>query len=191
MYRSVDLVLTLTHELAHVQQNTLCDRAPTALVETSAQLMAFEVDAAMALGGNRWTGLALLREVRDMAVGMLRLDAERGLPGAQATLATVTDAMYTPAEQARASQRERYWARNPVGRQESLVSYLVDPYRKLAAAFRGDLIVTGLATPTTHQRPWEGKPTNGTLLVDDLAAFLDVAAELYGASRGGDAGPSS
>jgi hypothetical protein len=180
LYRSVDMVLTLTHELAHVQQNTLCERAPTSLVETSAQLMAFEVQAAMALNGNAWAGLALLRELRDIAVGMLQYDADRHMPGAQAKLDTVADAVYTSAERARAWQRTRYWARHPASRQEALLHYAVGPYRKLATALRSDLIVTGLATPTTHGRPWASTPTGGTLLVDDLAHFLDTAAELYG-----------
>jgi hypothetical protein len=179
MYRSVDMVLTLTHELAHVQQHTLCERAPTAVVETSAQLMSFEVQAAMALDGNAWAALALLRELRDIAVGMLRFDAERRVPGAQAKLDTVADAVYTSAERAHAWQRTRYWARHPASRQEALLQYAVGPYRKLATAFRSDLIVTGLATPTTHGRPWASRPTDGTLQVDDLAHFLDTAAELY------------
>jgi hypothetical protein len=179
MYRSVDIVLTLTHELAHIQQNALCERAPTGVVETSAQLMAFEVDAAMALDGNTSAGLALLREVRDIAVGMLQFDAERQVPGAQGRLETVCAAIYTSAERARAAQRTRYWERTPVSRKESLLQYAVGPYRKLATAFRGDRIVTGLATPITHPRPWAVGPTSGSLLVDDLAHFLDVAAELY------------
>ena len=60
-----------------------------------------------------------------------------------------------------------------------LLRYAVGPYRKLAAAFRRDLIVPGLATPITHGRPWESGPLDGTLVVDDLAHFLDVASELY------------
>jgi hypothetical protein len=179
LYRSVDLVFTLIHELAHVQQNTLCRRAPTALVETSAQIMALEVAAAMALDGNSAVALALLHEVRDIAVGMLAFDAERHLPGAEARLEGVCAAVYTRAERARAAQRTRYWQRMPVSRTESLLEYAVGPYRKLAAAFRGDVVATGLATPITHARPWASKPTQGTVLVDDLAAFLDTAADLY------------
>lgn len=179
LYRSVDMVFTLAHELAHVQQNTLCERAPTDAVETSAQLMAFEVTAAMALDGNAWAGLALLRELRDLAVGKLRFDAERHLPGARARLDTVVAAIYTTPERAGAAQRTHYWARNPAQRKEVLLRYAVGPYRKLAAAFRRDLIVPGLATPITHGRPWESGPLDGTLVVDDLAHFLDVASELY------------
>jgi hypothetical protein len=179
LYRSADLVFTLVHELAHVQQETLCRRAPTALVETSAQLMALEVAAAMALDGNTTVALALLHEVRDIAVGMLTFDAERHLPGARAKLDYVCAAVYTRAERARAAQRTRYWQRMPGGRTEGLLDYAVGPYRKLATAFRGDLVATELATPITHARPWASKPTRGTLLVDDLAAFLDTAAELY------------
>ena len=180
MFRSVDLVFTLAHELAHVQQNTLCERAPTTLVETSAQLMALEVTAAMALDGNAWAGLALLRELRDIAVGTLRFDAELGLPGAQGRLDAVVDAIYTTAERERASRRDRYWTKNPAHRKELLRHYAVGPYRKLASALRGDLVVNRLATPITHARPWASGPLDGTLLVDDLAHFLDVAAELYG-----------
>jgi hypothetical protein len=183
MYRSVDLVFTLAHELAHVQQNALCERAPSADVEASAQLMALEVTAAMALDGNAWAGLALLRELRDQAVGVLRFDAERQLPGAGVRLETVVDAVYSTAEQARAAQRTLYWARDPALRTEVLLHYAVSPYRKLATALRGDLVVTDLATPITHARPWASGPLDGTLLVDDLAHFLDVAADLYGGSH--------
>jgi hypothetical protein len=179
LYRSVDLVFTLLHELAHVQQDTLCRRAPTGLVETSAQLMALEVAAAMALDGNATVALALLHELRDIAVGMLTFDAQRRVPGAEARLEYVCAAVYTPAERARAVQRSRSWQRMPGGRTESLLEYAVGPYRKLATAFRGDIVATGLATPITHARPWASKPTRGTLLVDDLAAFLDTAADLY------------
>ena len=65
------------------------------------------------------------------------------------------------------------------GRTETLLQYAVAPYRKLATAFRRELVATGLATPITHGRPWASKPSAGTLLVDDLSAFLDAAAELY------------
>jgi hypothetical protein len=182
-YRSVDMVLTLAHELAHVQQGPLCERAPTALVETSAQLMALEVMAAMALDGNSWAGLALLRELRDMAVGMLAYDAGRGIPGAREELESVSGAIYTSAERARAAQRKGVLARRPLLAEDAALSYAVAPYRKLAAAFRGDLIVTGLATPITHSRPWASRPTDGTLEVGDLARFLDLATELYEGSE--------
>ena len=42
-----------------------------------------------------------------------------------------------------------------------------------------DLNVHGLATPITDERPWERKPTNGTLRIDDLASFLAQADQLY------------
>jgi hypothetical protein len=179
-YRSVDMLLTLAHELAHVQQNALCERAPSGLVETSAELMALEVAAAMALDGNRAAGLALLRELREIAVETLEFDAQRRGSDAKRALEAVRAAIYAPAEQARDEQRLRFWQRTPSVGRESLLAYAVAPYRKLVSAFRTDLVVTGLATPVTHSRPWASRPANGTLLVDDLAHFLDIAAELYG-----------
>lgn len=179
MYRSVDMVLTLTHELAHVQQNGLCERASSVLVETSAQIMAFEVDAAMALDGNAWAGLALLRELRSVAVGKLQYDALHRVRGARDALVRVRAAIYTKAELAQAAQRARYLAKDPAGGEATLLRYVVQPYRKLAKAVRGDRIVTGLATPGTSQRPWAAKLGSGSLWVDDLAYFLEHADELY------------
>jgi hypothetical protein len=114
MYRSLDLVWTLTHELAHVQQNSLCRSAPQADVETSAQLMAFEVDAALALNGNRWAGLALLRELRRAAVGMLQYDALRRLQGADERLQALCDEIL----HARGTRRSRA-ARTLLGRRST------------------------------------------------------------------------
>jgi hypothetical protein len=180
VYRSVDLLLTLTHELAHVQQDTLCERAPSEVVETSAQLMALEVTAAMALDGNCAAGLALLRELRQLAVATLEYEAGRLGGDAEGRLEAVRAAIYLPAERARAAQRSRYWLRTPELGRDGLLRYAVEPYRKLAAAFRSDLVVTGLATPVTHSRPWASRPTDGTLVVDDVAHFLDIAGDLYG-----------
>jgi hypothetical protein len=178
-YGSVDMLFTLTHELAHVQQNALCTRAPGGIVESSAQLMALEVLAAMALDGNRWAGLAVLRELRSIALGTLELRAERGLPGADDTLATVSGTILTNAEQARVAEHLRSWERTPLLHAECLLDYAARPYRKLAAALDDDLVVTGLASPITHSRPWASRPTDGTLVVDSLAAFLDSASGLY------------
>lgn len=179
-YRSVDLVLTLTHELAHVQQKNVCERAPDDNVEASAQLMSFEVDAALALSGNTWAAVALLRELRRIAVGMVRYDALRELPGAQTRLDALRARIYSTAEGAEVAQRDRYWAAYGHDELANLWRYVVLPYRKLAAALGGDLVVTGLATPINPFRQWERTPTNGTLLVDDLGYFLDHMSALYG-----------
>jgi hypothetical protein len=179
LYRSVDMVLTLTHELAHVQQDGLCERVSTAALETAAQLMAFEVDAAMALAGNVWAGLALLRELRALAVGVLVYNAQRGVAGAREQLDRVTAAIYTGEERARVAQHERYRSKSPAESEENLLTYLVKPYRKLVAAFQNDTIAIGLATPVTHQRPWAAPPTGGSLWLDDLAYFVTHAAAIY------------
>jgi hypothetical protein len=140
--------------------------------------MAFEVDAALALNGNRWAGLALLGELRRLAVGVLQYDAIRRVQGADERLEALCREIYTPPELAEVAQRERYWADRPLARQANLLRYLVQPYRKLVFALDRDLNVHGLATAITDERPWE-RTTNGTLRIDDLASFLAQADQLY------------
>jgi hypothetical protein len=179
MYRSIDLVLTLTHELAHVQQERVCNSAPVDNVEASAQLMAFEVDAAMALDGNAWAARSLLVELRTVAYGVLQYDALRGVPGAQAELVTVRAQIYSPPEQAALAQLVHSWADDPVGREQALLRYDVEPYERLVRALETNLLVADLALPIKSWQAGERTPTNGTLSIDDLALFLDDARDLY------------
>ena len=94
-------------------------------------------------------------------------------------MATVSATVFTNAEGALVAERLRSWERTPLLHAECLIDYAARPYRKLIAALDEDLVVTGLATPITHSRPWASRPIDGTLVVDSLAAFLNSASSLY------------
>lgn len=176
-YRDPELVFTLAHELAHLQQGpTQCMTFSSPDVENSAQLMAAEVTAAMALNGNRVAMYALLTELRGMVIGYLRYQAW-GNHDKTVELNRLLRQIYTPAELADTNQRWMEAKDDMATRKGILYRYSFLPVKKLIAAEKSGLI-PGLVLGQQTLSLSESIPSKQTLTVDDLLALLKRAPGL-------------
>ena len=162
-------LVVLTHELAHVQG--VCASGTALNDEQSAQLISWEVDAAMANSGCAQCRASLLADLRGRALGMVE-EAARA-EGREADLAVLEATTLSPAEQAARARSERQWA---TGDQDELQRILTNYYTIPMAAW-----VTALDAHQTHidgvqlpinpfqqyLPPQQAKP----LVIDDLASF--------------------
>jgi hypothetical protein len=176
-YQELSFVATLAHELAHIQQGTeVCRGKPLERVEATAQVVSFEVLAAMALNGNKWAAIALLEEIQGLAIGEMRYRAlgdERKMRHLDRLLERIDDA----GERAERAQRARYWERKPARRKEILEAYVHLPYMMLVRGLETGT-VGGLALPPSFSLTMF-RPYVPELRLDDLAYFLAHADELF------------
>lgn len=176
-YQDVGYIFTLTHELAHDQG--IC-AGPSDYVESSTQLAALEVAAAMANGGNTLAAASLLREWRDIVLGSMLYDALRTgtLPDYYAFLRTVV----TPREYAGRMSRYRSRFRTAAAR-----AGWAQVYRKYSFAVyvKAEWCLNGgtLAASSTRGNlfaPHALVPSGRPLVMDDFAYFVEHAGELFG-----------
>lgn len=167
-YGDPGMVFTLAHELAHIQQGMGCALYSSARVETGAQLAAFEVMAAMANSGSKVALVAMLAELRDLALGTLRYDALLH-PDKRAALASLYQRIMSPVELAERTQRDRYWSQHKAEQRDMLKKYVVAPYRLLAEGLKTGSIPNVVAGGTVE-----------TLSLADLLYTLAHADDLLG-----------
>lgn len=129
LYNRPDALLTLTHELAHVQG--ICFGQPPQLdAEVSAQLSALEVLAAMVDKGNTLAFIPLVNELRDMSMASAWAFAmkEGRLDDYNALKAEITSSAFDLASY---NKSERYWEGDPDQLQHILTSYNVVPLEEI------------------------------------------------------------
>ena len=69
-YRIDDAIPAIVHELAHVQQGNVCDTAGVELIENSAQVVTWEILAALANSGNKEACFALVGAMRGTSLSI-------------------------------------------------------------------------------------------------------------------------
>ena len=177
------VLATLVHELGHIQGGGLCSGS-SAELESTTQLVALEVLAAMANGGNELALYALLDELRDMAMGAAHYEAiaNGNLDGYRALVGQVFDA---PDEQARAAKSARRWSSDPATLREILYKYSWIPVDKILDGLEKGQIPDLKLAPVQETFGFYGRPSNPRrpLVIDDLAYVLEHADELLRGPR--------
>lgn len=202
LYANPNGLITLIHELCHAQGIMMPYRGWEQFgiqpydVETSAQLCALETAAAMVTSGNRAVLASLLYELEDMSLGAAQYLAMRDdqLDVYHEAIAGFLD----PWQQARLDRSERYWQQDPKQLQEILQSYYYQPVALILAARAQQQTIAGVQLPInwladfanhpyaeSQYGPGGGGPRAPMslfpvqpLVIDDLCAVLDHAAEL-------------
>lgn len=174
------MFLTATaHELAHVQQGEeVCNSANRDNVETTAQVVTWEVLANMASSDNRMATVALVDELFDVTLGVARLSAsrEKRLDEFDALLHEVNPAFF---EYAPFDRAMRYWKDRPAILNDILRRYYEMPLLAVVNASRfTEGNIDGLALPPVtklNEREWYAKPQPRTFVIDDFIYFMDHA----------------
>jgi hypothetical protein len=177
-HRDVSFLQTLAHELAHEQQGSDCRAFPVARVETGAQLMSFEVLAAMANAGNEPALVALLDELRTIALGALWLRAVDGDPAATATFEARFEELLTPRERALFERSRRWWVLREDDLHGMLARHQLVPLAKTQHGIRHGFIPNVVMSPVQLLGP-RGTPNQArSLLTDDLQYLVSHLGEL-------------
>lgn len=150
--------IVLAHELAHVQQRSaVCENYSSEQIENTAQMVAWEVMAALANGGNRDAAYALVFELRNVALGSAH--AQGNADEYNELLNKVFDK--DPNSIARHEKSIRFWSGHPEKLNEILHKYSRQPL-DILFTYRNTGVVHQLALPTQHK----------TLPIDDLLYFI-------------------
>ncbi|HEY6019420.1 MAG TPA: hypothetical protein VIY48_05800 [Candidatus Paceibacterota bacterium] len=176
-YGDPDLVFTLAHELGHVQQADNCQLFPSELVETSAQMMAFEVTSAIANGGNVVALVSVLENLRDLALAQVRYQALLH-PSENKAMYKLYRKLFAGRELAERLQRVRYWAATPDEAKDLLKKYDVAPYRLLKSRTAHGIM---LGSEVHAGNPFAGPRP---LLLDDFHYVLQHAEAMLANSGG-------
>jgi hypothetical protein len=184
-YGRIDDIATLAHEFAHLQGICTPDRLDE---ETSAQLVALEILAAMTDKGNERAFAALVNELSDMALtaAQAAATAENRQDDFQALLLKVEP---SPWDQARFQKSIRYWASDPDTLQRILTSYNFVPMQELYRALKTDDAIQGVQLPRNVMRCYVDVASEYSsqskepcvkdpLVVDDLAYVIGHLDEL-------------
>lgn len=177
-----EVLYTIAHELAHVQQGTaVCLSVADWLVENSAQIASMEVMCGLANQGNPIYLWAAVNELRGMflssALGLaykedrmndFEILREQLSPGAFA--------------EARFQKSHRRWSDDPLRRAEILDWYNVVPINQIVWAIReNNKALPGLAFPeidTSSTSGYYGTTESLTLMLDDTAWVIEHLEEL-------------
>ena len=163
-------LVVLAHEMSHVQG--VCYGETTINDESSAQLISWEVMAAMANSGCVPCRVSLLSDLRDRTLGVAMADAR--LEGRQADFARLEAATLTPAERAAQDRSARQW----VGRDADLADLLHDYYTIPISAWvlatdRGADTIDGVQLPVNVLQEYMPPGMTNPLRIDDLAYFWE------------------
>lgn len=164
-------LVVLTHELAHVQG--VCYGGTAVNDEQSAQLISWEIDAAMANGGCGQCRANLLADLRGRQLGVVEATAKA--EGRETDLARLEAATLSPAEQAQRARSDRQWA---LGDQDELAAILHDYYTVPMAAWvcalaAGQDHIDGVQLPVNVLQEYLPPGVAKPLLIDDLAYFWE------------------
>lgn len=175
LYKDVKLVSTNIHELEHVNQGPeVCATKPTALVENTAQIVTWEIEAAQVTKGNVQFIYPLLDELRDVSANAAYAIALR--EGKPEKFNQLNEKLYkNPLEKARLEKSQRTWKTNPEKLKYILEEYSENPLNLVVNAIRSNHnMINGLALPEAQVKfgVFVYPPQERTFVVDDLAAFL-------------------
>jgi len=120
-----DFVLTLAHELAHIEG--ACGGV-SELDESSAQEIALEVVSAVVDSGNSQALLSLVEELRSMGLGSLHYLAMKDHSLSDEYRAVLSKVYPDILKRADFDKRDRYWANYPKQRLEILYKYRYLPF---------------------------------------------------------------
>ena len=147
-----DLLFTIAHELAHVQEGQeLCSTVEMSLIENSAQIAAMEVVCGLANQGNPRYLWAAVNELRGMA-----LSAAYGLAltGKRFDEFTALRSKLSPGafSESRFQKNRRRWSGDPTRLAEILDWYNTTPLNMIIKAIRSnpDSKIEGLAFPPDY-----------------------------------------
>lgn len=170
-YGMPNFVLTLAHELAHVQG--ACGGS-SVLDESSAQEMSLTVLAAMVDDGNSKVFLSLVDELRGMGIGSLRYLAMKDpalMPRFQKDLNKIFPNAFDRADFA---QRVRFWTGHERERKDLLYKYSYLPFTHIMDSLKSGKL-TGVET-----RPGATK----TIDISDIRYVMNHLMDLANGVRG-------
>ena len=165
-YAPPDFLLTLLHETAHMESACGGD---TVLDESSAQLIALEVDAALVDTGNDQALLSLIDELRTMSIGSLHYMAMADPRLADDYVRFLPTAYPDALDRASVAARDRFWESNPEERKGILYRYRYLPVQKIVAGLRSG-ILTGVETGYPAQTLKIGNLKYALAHLDELVA---------------------
>ena len=162
-------ISTLSHELAHNHQGQVCYDMPRELVETTAELMNWEVLAGLANQGNRIALFVLIYDLRSGALstaqGMALAAGEKALARFEKALRDIQG--HDALKWSRYEKSMRFWAGDMERLEWILATYSAAPLNLIARhKFGGTIPDLALDTDTRD------------LKIDDLLYVLEHAEEM-------------
>lgn len=172
-YQNNTWPITAAHELAHIQQGPACDRDYNSqnLLENSAQIMAWEVMAALANRGNVEATLSLVFDLRGTALSSARAMSE--VEGRPEDFQKLLQEIYgdDASKMASIAKNRRYWA----DKQEKLRSLT---YRYGWSPL--NLVFMARDEKTVYQLAINNETHSAE--IDDLIYFFEHMEELVGSA---------
>jgi len=181
MYGNLDWLGTEVHELVHVQQfeaannGLACSLDTRENTENTAQIVSWEVMAAMVNGGNEIMIYPLLIDLKGRALGAnyALAMAEDRVPEYEELANKINP---TELALARREKSRRQWLGREQDRADILVRYGLDPLSRVSYAItNNNNQISDLALPMQYNYPYSFEPTPRTFVIDDLAYFLKNA----------------